>query len=196
MNRQQVGFLSAFALAALALCGTAAQAETKVTVGVGHMCCGNCKMAATAALAKVSSAVAIDGKNVTVTLKGDETNLVPVLDALRKGGFPANKIDAGGKAVTLGVAHLCCANCKNGLESALKASKVEELDMDAIKVGDDSVTIKAKEGKSLDLIPVLTAMEKGGFSAKSIMLSEKSASAPSSHRRVASVKSMQRKASR
>ena len=38
-----IGFLAALALTSLALCGTGARAETKVTVGVGHMCCAGCK---------------------------------------------------------------------------------------------------------------------------------------------------------
>ena len=119
-----------------------------------------------------------------------------VLDALRKGGFPASKMDVGSQAVTIGVGHLCCGGCKAGLASALKASKVEELNADAIKIGEDSVTIKAKEGMSLDRVPVLTAMEKGGFSAKSIMIGASTASIPSPHRRLASVHSVQKKAVR
>jgi hypothetical protein len=118
-----------------------------------------------------------------------------VLDALRKGGFPANKLDMGSQAVTLGVGHLCCGGCKAGLESALKMSKLEDLDVDAIKVGQDSVTLKAKEGKSLDLVPVLLAMEKGGFSAKSITVGAQSAS-KSQPRKVAAVKSVPKKAAR
>ena len=161
-------------LASIMCSGTAARAETKVTFGVGHMCCGKCQAAAKASLTKVSSAVSIEGTNVTVTL--NNTDLVPVLDALRKGGFPANKIDAGSNSVTLGVAHLCCGSCKSGLASALKGSKVDALDMDAIAIGEDSVTIKAKSGQTLDLVPVLAAMEKGGFSAKSLTIASKTAS--------------------
>lgn len=196
MNTRKLGILSAFALASLTLGTTGAFAETKATIGVGHMCCGGCKTSATKALEKVSSAVAIDGKNVTVTLKENETDLVPVLDSLRKGGFPANKLDVGSHPVTLGVAHLCCGNCKSGLDAALKTSKVEDLNMDAIKIGTDSVTIQAKAGKSLDLIPVLTAMEKGGFSAKSITVGASSAALKTPARKVAFAKSALKKAAR
>lgn len=196
MNTRKLGFLSAFALTSLALFGTGVRAETKVTVGVGHMCCGGCKASATTALAKVSSAVAIDGKNVTVTLKDNETDIVPVMEALHKGGFPSNKLDVGSQAVTIGVRHLCCGGCKSSLDGALKASKVEELDAAAIKIGTDSVTIKAKEGKSLDLIPVLAAMEKGGFSAKSITVGAQSASLKTPARKVASTRIPAKKAAR
>lgn len=164
--------------AALLIVGTGALAATKVTVGVGHMCCGGCQAAAKSALEKVSSDVAIDGTNVTVTLKEGESNLVPVLDALRKGGFPATKIDAGSGPVTLGVAHLCCGGCNAALTKALTSAKIDALDTDSIKIADQSVTLKAKEGKSLDLTPVLAAMEKGGFAASKITMSATVASKP------------------
>src|SRR5262249_29629826 len=137
---------------ALLLCGVGAIAQSKVTVGVGHMCCGACKAAATAGLAKVASDVSVDGKNITMTLK--DGNLAPALDALRKSGFPANQVMVGGKPATLTVGHLCCGGCKSGLTAALKNAKIEELDTDAIKVGEDNVMVQAKAGKSLDLIPV------------------------------------------
>ena len=52
---------------ALLLVGTAALAETKVTVGVGHMCCGNCKASATKGVTAVAwvDKCDIDMDNVT-----------------------------------------------------------------------------------------------------------------------------------
>ena len=85
---------------------------------------------------------------------------------------------------------------KASLDGALKASKIEELNTDAIKVGEDNVIIKAKDGKSLDLMPVLLAMGKSGFSAKSITVGAQSASLKSPVRKVASAKSVTRKAAR
>jgi hypothetical protein len=161
---------------ALLLCATLARAETKVTVGVGHMCCGSCKASATAALAKVTSSVGIEGTTLTLTLK--ENNLVPVLEALRKGGFPATRVDAGSSPVTITVGHLCCQGCKNSLTQVLAGSKVEALDTDSIKIGEDSVTVKARDGKSLDLAPVLAALEKGGFSAVKITLGTSATALP------------------
>jgi hypothetical protein len=176
MKRLNMAVLSAAAL----LCATMVRAETKVTVGVGHMCCNGCKTSATAALSKVAGNVNIEGTTLTITMK--ENNLVPVLDALRKGGFPANRIEAGSAPVTINVGHLCCQGCKNSLTKTLADSKIEGLDTDAIKIGEDSVTLKAKEGKTLDLAPVLAAIEKGGFSAVKITLGAASASLPAKPR--------------
>src|SRR5579862_5810232 len=88
-------------MAALALCASAALADTKLTVGVGHMCCGSCKTGATAGLNKVAGDILIDGNTITMTAKGDD--IVPVLNALRKCGFPANKIEAGSAPVTVAI---------------------------------------------------------------------------------------------
>jgi len=164
-----------FSVLTLTACVTGAWAETKITVGVGHMCCAGCQTGAKAALAKVASNVSIDGTDVTITLK--EADLVPALEALRKGGFPANHIDAGSGPVTIGVAHLCCGKCNNGLQKALTEAKLEALDTDSMKIGDGNLVIKAKDGMKLDLIPVLAAMEKGGFSASKITLGTTAASA-------------------
>lgn len=155
-----------FSAAALLLSVTSALAETKLTVGVGHMCCGSCKKSATEGLSKVATNVAIDGKNITMTL--NEDNLVPTLNALRRSGFPATSIMAGNGPATMTIGHLCCAGCKNDLKKTLAESKIENLDVDAITVDEDNVIVKAKAGKSLDLAPVLAAMTKGGFSATKI----------------------------
>ena len=162
--------MALMSFAALLVCGVNARAQTKLTVGVGHMCCDSCKTGAKSALAKVSSDVAIDGKNVTVTMKQNATDIVPVLDALRKGGFPATSIDAGASPVTFKVAHMCCGKCVASIKTALADSKIEALDQDSIKAGDGMLTLKAKDGMKLDLIPVMAALEKGGFSATSITL--------------------------
>ena len=158
-----------FAMAALALCASAALADTKLTVGVGHMCCGKCKTGATEGLSKVAGDISIDGNTITMTAKGDD--IVPVLSALRKSGFPANKIEAGSAPVTIAIGHLCCGKCVSGLKEAMNSAKLENVDMDSLTVADGKMTIKAKAGKSLDLFPVMAAIEKGGFSADKIMLS-------------------------
>src|SRR5689334_14031586 len=110
MNLMKTALLS---MAALALCASAVLADTKLTVGVGHMCCGQCKAKATEGLAKVASDVTIDGHTITMTAKGED--IVPVLNALHKSGFPANKIDVGSAPVTVAVGHLCCDGCVHGL---------------------------------------------------------------------------------
>jgi hypothetical protein len=160
---------------ALALICMTAVAETKVTVGVGHMCCGSCKTAATAAVAKVATDVSIETTNVKMTVKGDD--LMPAMDALRKGGFPVTKIDMdGATSATVKVAHVCCGKCVQGLQTALTGAKLEDLDTDGMKVaqadgGTGTVTFKAKAGKTMNLMTVLAAMEKGGFTPTAISLS-------------------------
>ena len=170
--------LAAGLLAALVLtaCVSGARADTQVTVGVGHMCCPSCQKSAKASLTAVASNVAIDGNDITMTLK--EADLLPALDALRKGGFPANHLSIGSSAATIAVAHLCCGKCNTGLQKAMTEAKLEALDTDGMKIGDGAIVVKSKDGMKLDLIPVLAAMEKGGFSATKITLSAASASAP------------------
>src|SRR5579871_3361851 len=118
------GFLAAMALAA--------HADTKITVGVGHMCCGNCKTSATAALQKVASDVSIDGNDITMTLKGDD--VFTAIHTLDKAGFPANHYNVGSSTVTIAVAHLCCGKCNAGLKSALTDANLDALDTDSMKI--------------------------------------------------------------
>jgi hypothetical protein len=164
-----------FAAMTLAACTPAAKADTKITVGVGHMCCPSCKTGAKAALTNVASDVSIAGNDVTMTVKGD--NLVVALDALRKGGFPASQLYVGTGPVTIAVAHLCCGKCNAGLQNALTEAKLDGLDTDSMKIGDGNLVVKAKDGMKLDLIPVLAAMEKGGFSASKITVTTSAAAA-------------------
>ena len=166
------GIKTAAFSAALLLCVTGAFAASKVTAGVGHMCCGRCKAVATAGLAKVADDVSIEGNNVTLTPKGDD--LLPAIEALRKSGFPAKTLLVSGP-VTLGVAHLCCSGCQTGLAKVLADAKLAALDPDSIKIGDGSVTLSAKPGMKLDLIPLIAGMEKGGFSPSKITVGSASA---------------------
>lgn len=161
-----------FASALLLVCAAASIAAPKITVGVGHMCCGGCKTAAKAGLAKVADNVTIEDDNITLTAKGDD--LLPTLEALRKSGFPARTLVVDGP-VTVGVAHLCCGSCRTGLNKALAAAKLEALDPDSIKIAEDSVTVKAKAGMKLDLVPLIAGMEKGGFSPSKITVASASA---------------------
>ena len=166
------GITTAAFAAALLLSLTGAFASSKVTAGVGHMCCGKCKAAATSGLAKVADEISIEGDNVTLAPKGGD--LLPALDALRKSGFPAKTLVVSGP-VSLGVAHLCCGSCRTGLAKALADAKIAALDPDSIKIGEDSVTLNAKAGMKLDLIPLIAGMEKGGFSPSKITVASASA---------------------
>lgn len=152
---------------ALLLSVTGAYAASKVTVAVGHMCCGKCRSAATEGLVKVADGISIEGDNVTLTPKGDD--LLPSLEAMRKSGFPAKSLEVSGP-VTLGISHLCCGGCRTGLTKALTTAKLEALDPDSIKMGTESVTLSPKAGMKLDLIPLIAGMEKGGFSPSKITL--------------------------
>ena len=51
-----------------------------------------------------------------------------------------------------------------------------KLDKDSVKVGDDSVSFKAVEGKTLNLVTVIASMEKAGFSASKITMAKAAAS--------------------
>jgi hypothetical protein len=166
----------------LSLAG-ASFAAPKITAGVGHMCCGSCRAAAKAGLAKLADDVTIDADNITLSPKGDD--LLPTIEALRKTGFPAKTLVVSGP-VTIGVAHLCCGGCRTGLGGALTAAKLDALDAGSIKIGEDGVTLKPKEGMKLDLIPLLAAMEKGGFSASRINVASATAKrSPAPARRIA-----------
>ena len=152
---------------AILACCIAARAGSKVTVAVGHMCCGGCKSAATQGLSKVADSVTIENDNITLTPKGED--LLPSLDALRKSGFPAKTLEVSGP-VTLGVAHLCCGKCRSGLSKAITDAKLSAVDTDSIKIAEDSVTVKAKVGMKLDLVALIAGMEKGGFSPSKVMV--------------------------
>lgn len=157
--------MTAVISAAMLLSVTGAFAATKVVVGVGHMCCGKCKSAATEGLVKVADGISIEGDNITLTPKGDD--LLPALEAMRKSGFPARTLEVSGP-VTIGVSHLCCGSCRTGLSKALGMAKLAALDPDSIKIASDNVTLTAKAGMKLDLIPLIAGMEKGGFSPSKI----------------------------
>ncbi len=153
---------------ALAVCAIGAKADYKVTVGVGHMCCGSCKKDATDSLKTLASNVNIDGKTITMTVKDNDVE--PALKALRAAGFPPLHVDAGGAPVTIAVGHMCCAHCITDLKQALLDAKIEALNTDDMTLGMGKLVVKAKDGKSLDLIEVTKAMETGGFSATKISL--------------------------
>jgi len=160
-------FVPAAALT-LAVCAIGARADYKVTVGVGHMCCGSCKKDAADSLKTLASDVNIDGKTITMTVK--DNDVAPALKALRAAGFPPLHVDAGAAPVTIAVGHMCCAHCVTDLKQALLDAKIEALNTDDMTLGMGKLVVKAKEGKSLDLIAVTNAMEAGGFSATKIAL--------------------------
>jgi len=154
---------------ALMLVASAAFAAESVKTTVGHMCCGACKASATAGVKKLDwvDGVAIDGTTVTITAKVDQkVDLVGLLDALNKAGFPASELNVTGP-VTLSVAHLCCAGCVNDLKAKLADVRSNKLDKQNIKIDQaaKTVTLQPVAGETLNLVPLLHQMERTGFAA-------------------------------
>lgn len=161
-----------FVLAAAFLLGTtSAFAAESVKVAVGHMCCGSCKASATKGVTAVAwvDKVDIDMDNVTVTAKGDQkVDLVSLMDALNKAGFPAKDIQVSGP-VTFTVAHMCCGGCVNDLKTKLNAINTMRLALDKDKIVIDdkakTVTLQPEAGKSFNVVVVMNRMANTGFAA-------------------------------
>ncbi len=156
----------------LALAAPAHADSLKLTVG--HMCCGGCRAAATAGVKTVAWAdnVAIDGDAITVTAKaGQKIELVSLMDALNKAGFPAMEIQASGP-VTLTMGHLCCGSCAADLKTKLGAVRSQVLDRDNVKidVAAKTLTIQPMSGQTMNLVPILQQLQRDGFSASSCSL--------------------------
>ena len=140
-----------------------------VKVTVGHMCCGACKASATAGVKSVAWAdtIAIDGTVVTVAAKsGMKVDLISLTDALNKCGFPATEITTSGP-VTLTLAHLCCAGCANDLKGKIANIRSQVLDKDNVKVDQaaKTITFQPLAGKELNIVPLLSQLQRQGFSA-------------------------------
>jgi copper chaperone CopZ len=149
-----------------AICSATADS---VKVTVGHMCCGACKAAATAGVKNVAWAdtVAIEGTVVTVTAKsGMKVDLVSLSDALNKCGFPAMEITTA-SPVTLTLAHLCCGGCVNDLKAKVANIRSQVLDKENVKVDQaaKTVTFQPLAGKELNVVSLLTQLQRQGFSA-------------------------------
>lgn len=155
-------FAAAFLFAA-----SSAMAES-MKIKVGHMCCGACKAAATAGLKTVDWAdnVTIDGSDVTINAKaGMKTDVVSLMNALNKCGFPAMEINTT-SPVTLTLAHLCCGNCANDLKTKAGNLRSEALDKDNIKVdlASKSITLAPKAGQTLNVVMLVNQLNRQGFS--------------------------------
>jgi len=166
-----------FGAALLLLASSAFAAET-IKAKVGHMCCGACKAGATAGVKKLDwvDAIAIDADTITVTAKGDQpVDLIGLMDALNKAGFPANEILVS-QPIKLNVSHLCCASCTADLKAKLAELRSMVLDKDktVIDQGAKTVVLAPVAGKSLNVVPLLHQMERAGFGAsKGIVVASK-----------------------
>ncbi|MHB0936994.1 MAG: hypothetical protein ACYDCO_15435 [Armatimonadota bacterium] len=164
-------------IAAACLLMVSAFAAESVKVTVGHVCCGGCANALVDGAKKAAwvEKVTVDGTTATVTAKaGQHIELVSLFDGMTKAGMPPKEVLISGP-VTLTIGHLCCGGCANALKAALAGVDVPNFDKAGVKVdlATKTATIKPVDGKSVNLIPVLTQMEKGGFSATKIVLNGK-----------------------
>ncbi len=62
------------------------------------------------------------------------------------------------------VGHMCCGSCKAGATAGMK--KLEWVD--TVEVTDDSVSVTAKAGQSVDLVSFMDGLNKAGFPANNI----------------------------
>lgn len=156
--------------AVLILAAAAANADT-IKATVGHMCCGSCKAAAMGGVKTIAWAdsTTIDGTTLTVTSKpGMSVDVVSLVNALNKCGFPPKEINVGGP-VTMAIAHLCCGQCASDLKTNMAAIRSQVLDKDNVKIDQatKTVTVRPLEGKQLNLVSLLRQMQQTGFSASS-----------------------------
>lgn len=172
------------------LVGTGAFAADTVKMSVRHMCCGGCKSSAAAPIKALPwvADVAIAETTITVTAKeGMKPELVSLMQAGLKGGFPAREINTGG-AVTLTMAHLCCPSCVNDMKAKIAEIRSMVLDKDSVTIDAEAktVTLKPQAGKVLNVAALLRQVENvTGFSASKCILAEGSSAALTSAKRAA-----------
>jgi len=157
----------------LAACSSALATDS-VKATVGHMCCGGCKSAAIAGAKSIPWAddAVVDGTVMTVTAKeGARVELISLVEAMNKAGFPAREILAEGP-VTLTIAHLCCPACANDLKTAVSNLRGQVIDKDNAKVdaAAKTLTIGPVAGRKMNVVALLSQLGRAGFSATSCTL--------------------------
>jgi copper chaperone CopZ len=128
-------------------------------------------------LAWVESASA-EGANLTVVSKsGQSADVVSLLTTLRKAGFPAMELIVTGP-LTITMPHLCCPSCTNDLKAKLEGLRSMALDKENIKIDQAArtVTLQPRAGGRLNLVQVLTQLERAGWSAEKITIAAQTAS--------------------
>jgi len=161
-------------IAAACLLMVSAFAAESVKVTVGHVCCDGCANALIGGAKKAAWVETVTVKETTATITakaGQHIELVSLFDGMTKAGMPPKEVLISGP-VTLTIGHMCCGGCANALQTALGAVDVANFDKASVKVNlaAKTATFKPAAGKSINLVPVLTQMEKGGFSATKIVL--------------------------
>jgi copper chaperone CopZ len=164
-------------VAAFVLGGTAAFGAETVKVTVGHLCCGGCKNAATAGLknvAWVGAASAEGNDTLVVTAKeGQSAELIALVDALNKAGFPARQINVAGP-VTMTIAHLCCPGCVNDLKAKVDGVRSQVLDKASVKIDATAktLTLQPVAGRELNVASLLRSLQNQGFYPSSVSISK------------------------
>jgi copper chaperone CopZ len=167
---------------ALLLVSAAAFAAEPLKVTVGHLCCGGCKTAATAGLKSVSwidTSTTEGSDTIVVTPKKDQkVDLISLVEALNKSGFPARQINVS-TPVVMSIAHLCCGGCVNDLKTKIGNVNSEVLDKANVKVDATAktLTLQPVAGKMLNVASILRSLQNQGFYPSSVSIVEVTKSA-------------------
>ena len=167
---------------ALTLVAASALAAESVKVTVGHLCCGGCKNAASAGLkniAWIDTSTTEGSDTIVVNAKSDmKVELVSLIDALNKAGFPARQINVAGP-VTMTIAHLCCGGCVNDLKTKIGNVRSEVLDKTNVKIDQaaKTLTLQPVAGKELNVASLVRSLQNQGFYPASITVSAATKSA-------------------
>ena len=159
--------------AALLLVSSTALAAESVKVTVGHLCCGGCKSAATAGLKNVAwidTSTTEGSDTIVVNAKSDQkVELISLVEALNKAGFPARQINVAGP-VTMTIAHLCCGGCVSDLKTKIGNVRSEVLDKANVKIDQaaKTLTLQPVTGKELNVASLIRQLQGQGFYPSSI----------------------------
>ncbi|PHS12286.1 MAG: hypothetical protein COA78_08515 [Blastopirellula sp.] len=154
---------------------TVAQAETTVTLGKMHICCGKCVRGIEAAVKDLTGVKAtIDAKKGTTVLSAvSDEAAQKAVDALAKAGYHATsdskeikmKNDSGvkkGKVTRLELTgiHNCCRKCNTAITKAL--ASVDGIEANNAKPNSDTLVVEGNfEGTAL-----IKALFAAGFHGK------------------------------
>lgn len=156
--------------------GSAVAGEVKIEKT--HLCCGACLKGVDKALDGVEgvSEVTRDQKTKVITFAAaDEKAVKAGIDALAKAGyhgdakhgdkkveFPSSgaKKDQKADRVVLTGVHLCCGACVKAVAAAIDEAKIEGVQDKACDREKKTVTV---EGKEVDVLAVVKALNKAGF---------------------------------
>lgn len=156
-----------------------ADKTTTVSVKGVHLCCASCSSGAEAALQDLKgiTKIGVDRNTKLISFEAESKDAAAeAIKALAEDGFYGTATygkeelkwpDAGAKkgekvpTVVIEGVHLCCGACVTGVKDALeKVAGATEINVDR---NAERVTI---QGKELDEVAVIAALNKGGFYGK------------------------------